>query len=108
MVYVCTGTESEKLDWFRTVNIAGERLTNQELLNAVYTGPWLQDAKRYFSRTKGPAYELGSDYIKGNPIRQDYLETVLKWISKGNVEDYMWDGIIMTQMPNRYGSISGP
>ncbi len=89
MVYVCTGTESEKLDWFRTVNIAGERLTNQELLNAVYTGPWLQDAKRYFSRTKGPAYELGSNYIKGNPIRQDYLETVLKWISKGNVEDYM-------------------
>ena len=89
MVYVCTGSESEKLDWFRTVNIAGEKLTNQELLNAVYSGPWLADAKRYFSRTNGPAYGLGSDYVKGNPIRQHYLETVLKWISDGKVEDYM-------------------
>ena len=89
MVYVCTGTESEKLDWFRTVNIAGERLTNQELLNAVYSGPWVSDAKRYFSKTGGPAYGLGSDYVKGNPIRQDYLETAIKWISYGEIEDYM-------------------
>jgi len=89
MVYVCTGTESEKLDWFRTVNIAGVKLTNQELLNAVYTGKWLADAKRHFSRTGGPAYSLGADYVKGNPIRQDYLETVLKWISDGQIEDYM-------------------
>ena len=89
MVYVSTGTESEKLDWFGTVNIAGERLTNQELLNAVYTGRWPADAKRYFSCTNGPAYGLGSDYINGNPIRQDFLETVLKWISEGNTEDYM-------------------
>ncbi len=89
MVYVCTGTESEKLDWFRTVNIAGERLTNQELLNAVYSGLWLADAKRYFSRTGGPAYGLGSNHVKGNPIRQDYLETVIKWMSSGKIEDYM-------------------
>lgn len=89
MVYVCTGTESEKLDWFRTVNIAGERLTNQELLNAVYSGPWVSDAKRYFSRTGGPAYGLGSNYVKGKPIRQDYLEAAIKWISGGKIEDYM-------------------
>ncbi len=89
MIYVCTGTESEKLDWFRTVNIAGERLTNQELLNAVYSGSWVSDARRYFSKTAGPAYEIGSDHMKGNPIRQDYLETVLKWISDGEIEDYM-------------------
>ena len=89
MVYVCKGTESEKLDWFKTVNIAGERLTDQELLNAVYTGSWLADAKRHFSRTGCPAYGLGSNYMKGSPIRQDYLETVLKWVSGGEIEDYM-------------------
>ena len=88
-VYICTGTESEKLDWFRTVNIAGERLTNQELLNAVYSGSWVSDAKRYFSKTGGPAYGLGSNHVKGNPIRQDYLETVINWISGGEIEDYM-------------------
>ena len=88
-VYVCEGTESEKLDWFRTINIAGEELTEQELRNATYHGPWLSDAKRYFSRTGCAAYGLGSDYVKGSPIRQDYLETVLKWISENNVEDYM-------------------
>ena len=89
MVYVCTGMESEKLDWFRTVNIAGEKLTNQELLNAVYTGSWLADAKRYFSRTGGPAYGLGKDHMKGKPIRQEYLESVLKWISDNEIEDYI-------------------
>ena len=89
MVYICTGTESEKLDWFRTVNIAGERLTNQELLNAVYSGSWVSDAKRYFSKTGGPAYGLGSSHVKGNPIRQDYLETAINWISGGEIEDYM-------------------
>ena len=89
MVYACTGTESEKLDWFRTVNIAGERLTNQELLNAVYSGPWVSDAKRYFSRTSGPAYGLAENYMKGTPIRQHYLEAVIKWISGGKIEDYM-------------------
>ena len=89
MVYVCDGKPSEKLTWFKTVNIAGEKLMDQELLNATYTGAWLADAKRHFSRTGGPAYSLGSDYVKGNPIRQDYLETVLKWISNGDIEDYM-------------------
>ena len=57
MVYVCTGTDGEKLDWFRTVNIAGVKLTNQELCNAVYSGPWVSDAKRYFSRATGAAYQ---------------------------------------------------
>lgn len=88
-VYICEGTESEKLDWFRTVNIAGEKLTDQELRNAVYAGPWLTDAKRYFSRSNGPAYGLASKYMNGSPIRQDYLETTLKWINKGEIEAYM-------------------
>ena len=89
MVYICEGTDSEKLDWFKTINIAGEKLTNQELRNSVYTGPWLADAKRYFSKTSGPAYSLGDKLIKGVPNRQEYLETVLSWINNGEIEGYM-------------------
>ena len=89
MVYVCTGTDSEKLEWFKTINIAGEELTNQELRNAVYAGTWLSDAKRYFSRNGCVAYQIGNAYVNGRPIRQDYLETVIKWVSRDSIEDYM-------------------
>jgi len=89
MVYVCSGAPSEKLEWFKIINIAGKRLTNQELRNAIYSGTWVSDAKRYFSRTGGPAAGLGGDYMSGSPIRQDYLQTVIKWISDDNIEDYM-------------------
>lgn len=89
MVYLCSGTDSEKLDWFKTINIAGEKLTDQELRNAVYSGSWVSDAKRYFSKNACPAYGLGCDYINGSPIRQDYLETVIYWFSEGNIESYM-------------------
>ena len=88
-MYVCEGTEGEKLDWFKIINIAGEKLTNQELRNAIYTGPWLADAKRWFSRSAGPAYKIGEKYVSGTPIRQEYLEKALDWISDGKVEDYM-------------------
>jgi hypothetical protein len=89
MIYQCSGTDSEKLAWFKTINIAGEKLTDQELRNAVYSGPWVSDAKRYFSKNGCPAYGLGSDLLNGSPIRQDYLETVIEWFSKGNIEAYM-------------------
>jgi hypothetical protein len=89
MVYVCSGTDSEKLEWFRTINIAGEKLSDQELRNAVYAGPWVTDAKRYFSKNGCAAYGLGSDYMLGSPIRQEYFETAIDWISKGNIEVYM-------------------
>ena len=89
MVYFCEGKDSEKLDWFKTINIAGEELTDQELRNAVYTGPWLSNAKRYFSRNGCPAYQIASDYMKGSSKRQNYLETALKWKSRNNIEDYM-------------------
>ena len=89
MVYVCSGTESEKLEWFRTINIAGEKLTDQELRNAVYCGSWVSDAKRYFSKNGCAAYGIGSDYLNGSPIRQEYLETAIDWISAGNIESYM-------------------
>ncbi len=88
-VYVCEGSDSEKLDWFKTINIAGKPLTDQELRNAIYTGPWLADAKRWFSKTGGPASRLGENYINGSPIRQDYLEKVLDWISNDEIENYM-------------------
>lgn len=90
MVYFCDGTDSEKLDWFKTINIAGEKLTDQELRNAVYAGPWTADAKRYFSKNGCAAYGIGSDYMTGTPIRQEYLETAICWHSKdGKIEDYM-------------------
>ncbi len=89
MIYLCEGNDSEKLEWFRTINIAGEKLTEQELRNAVYSGSWVSDAKRYFSKNGCAAYGLGSNYMNGTPIRQDYLETTIDWISKGNIEVYM-------------------
>lgn len=92
MVYLCQGTDKERLDWFKTINIAGEKLTNQELRNAVYTGPWLTNAKRYFSKTGCAAADVGSKYLSGSAIRQDYLEKVLYWISSDQgiaIEEYM-------------------
>ena len=89
MVYVCSGTESEKLEWFKTINIAGEKLTEQELRNAVYTGSWVSDAKRYFSKSGCVAYSIGGDYLNGSPIRQEFLETAIDWISEGKIENYM-------------------
>ena len=78
-IYVCEGNESEKLDWFKTINIAGEKLTNQELRNAMYTGQWLLDAKKKFSKTNCVAEQKGKDYVKCKTIRQELLEKVLKW-----------------------------
>lgn len=89
MVYLCTGSDSEKLEWFETINIAGEKLTDQELRNAVYSGSWVSDAKRYFSKTNCAAYGLGGDYLNGSAIRQDYLETTIKWISNDEIKSYM-------------------
>ena len=86
-VYFCSGESSEKLKWFETINIAGKELTEQELRNAVYSGSWVSDAKRYFSKTSRP--KIGDDYLSGSAKRQDYLETAINWISEGNIEDYM-------------------
>lgn len=89
MVYFCEGNDKEKLDWFKIINIAGEKLTEQELRNAVYTGPWLSDAKLKFSKTGCAAYLLSKDYVNGSPIRQEILQTALSWISNGEIEKYM-------------------
>ena len=88
-VYLCDGEPSEKQSWFKIVNIAGEKLTDQELRNAVYPGPWLADAKRHFSHQNCAARRLSDPYVKGSPIRQELLETAIKWVSDGNIERYM-------------------
>ncbi len=89
MVYFCSGTDSEKLEWFKTINISGVELTAQELRNAVYAGPWTADAKRYFSKTNCAASGLASDYLTGSPIRQEYFETTISWHAVGTIEEYM-------------------
>lgn len=95
-IYVCEGTEEEKLAWFRVVNIAGKELSDQELRNASYTGTWLADAKRYFSKTNGAGYKLSKDYIKADVTRQGLLEKALDGIcglqdikGENKIEQYM-------------------
>ena len=86
------GPDDERLDWFKIINTAGEKLTDQELLNANYTGTWLSDAKLKFSKTNCAAYLSANDggqLVSGSPIRQEYLETALSWINNGEVRDYM-------------------
>lgn len=88
-IYVCDGTDREKLDWFETINIAGVELSKQELRNAVYHGQWVTDAKRYFSKNGNPAYQIGNKYLNAKVIRQEYLETAIKWINNNEIEEYM-------------------
>jgi hypothetical protein len=89
MIYFCEGNAREKLDWFKIINIAGEKLTDQELRNAVYTGTWLSDAKLKFSKSNCAGYLLAKDYVQGSPIRQEILQKAISWISKGEIEKYM-------------------
>ena len=89
MIYLCEGTDSEKLKWFETINIAGEELTKQELRNAVYSGTWITDAKKYFSKKDCIGYKKSSDYIGGRYLRQDLLEIAIKWISNNSIDEYM-------------------
>lgn len=88
-VYFCKGNVDERKKWFEIINFKGEALTTQELLNAIYCGPWVTDAKRYFSKTGCVAYELANAYLNNkSAIRQQIFETALKWIADKNEEDY--------------------
>lgn len=93
MVYICEGNESEKLEWFNVVNIAGEKLTEQELRNSVYTGKWLSNAKKYFSKRNCAAKGLSDRYIVGDPNRQELLKKALEGICEyqgiKDVTEYM-------------------
>ncbi len=80
-VYVCEGEHSEKLEWFKTINIAGKPLNEQEILNAIYAGPFVSDAKRHFSKSNCGAYKLGKDLVNGTPIRQEFLKRALEWMA---------------------------
>jgi len=89
LIYECEGTESEIKEWFKTINIAGVPLNNQELLNAVYSGHFVTLCKEEFSNSQNANIQKWSAYIRGNANRQDFLECALVWVSKGNIGDYM-------------------
>lgn len=89
LIYECEGTETEIKQWFETINIAGVPLNQQELLNAIYSGPFVTLAKAEFSNSRNANIQKWSAYIKGNANRQDFLERALDWVSKGNIGSYM-------------------
>ena len=88
-IYECTGKESEIKEWFKTINIAGVPLNEQELLNAVYSGPFVTLAKEEFSNSQNANIQKWSAYIKGSANRQDFLARALDWVSKGEIGEYM-------------------
>ncbi len=88
-IYICEGTESEIKEWFKTINIQGVPLNEQELLNSIYSGPFVTKAKETFSNTRNSSINKWSAYIKGEANRQDFLSTALEWVSRGNKENYM-------------------
>lgn len=89
LIYECEGTETEIKQWFETVNIAGVPLNEQELLNAIYSGPFVTKAKEEFSNSQNANIQKWSAYIKGSANRQDFLERALDWVSKGDIGSYM-------------------
>ena len=89
LIYECEGTESEIKEWFKTINIAGVPLNDQELLNAVFSGPFVTKCKEEFSNSQNSNIQKWSAYVSGSAIRQQYLECALNWVSKGNIGDYM-------------------
>ena len=89
LIYECEGTEPEIKEWFRTINISGVPLTNQELLNAIYSGPFVTLGKAEFSNSQNANIQKWSAYISGSANRQDFLERALEWVSKDKIDDYM-------------------
>jgi len=88
-IYECTGTESEIKEWFRTINIVGVPLNEQELSNAIHSGPFVTKAKEEFSNSQNANIQKWSAYISGDVKRQDFLRTALSWVSKGKIDEYM-------------------
>ena len=89
LIYICEGEESEIKEWFKTINIAGVPLKEQELLNAIYSGPFVTLAKAEFSNSQNANVQKWSAYVSGSVIRQDFLRTALDWVSKGSIDNYM-------------------
>ena len=88
-IYICEGEEYEIKRWFETINIVGIPLNKQEMLNAIYSGPFVTKAKEVFSNTSNANVQMWSAYVSGSVNRQDYLNTALEWVSKGNIDGYM-------------------
>lgn len=108
LIYECEGTETEIKEWFRTINIAGVPLNAQELLNAVYSGPFVTAAKGVFSNTQNSKMQMWQAYVSGVANRQDFLATALEWVSCGNAEEYMRDHRFssdITELVNYFNSV---
>ena len=89
LIYECEGEESEIKEWFKTINISGIPLNEQELLNAIYSGEFVTLAKEEFSNSQNSNIQKWSVYVSGSVLRQDYLRCALDWVSRGNISDYM-------------------
>ena len=89
VIYECEGTESEIKEWFKTINITGVPLNEQELLNAIYSGEFVTKAKKVYSNSQNANIQFWSLYVNGAANRQDFLHTALDWVSKGNISEYM-------------------
>jgi len=112
LVYICEGAESEIRDWFQTINIAGVPLNSQELLNAIFSGPFVTEAKKEFSNSQNANIQKWSAFIRGKVNRQDYLHTALEWVAKGeeNISTYMSDhrqDNHITELKNYFNSVIG-
>lgn len=108
LIYECEGTEAEIKEWFRTINIAGVPLNTQELLNAVYSGPFVTSAKGVFSNTQNSKMQMWQAYVSGAVNRQDFLATALDWVSRGKAEEYMRDHRFssdITELVNYFNSV---
>lgn len=108
LIYECEGTEAEIKEWFRTINIAGVPLNTQELLNAVYSGPFVTAAKGVFSNTQNSKMQMWQAYVSGAANRQDFLATALDWVSRGKAEEYMRDHRFssdITELVNYFNSV---
>lgn len=108
LIYECEGTEAEIKEWFRTINIAGVPLNTQELLNAVYSGPFVTAAKGVFSNTQNSKMQMWQAYVSGAVNRQDFLATALEWVSRGKAEEYMRDHRFcsdITELVNYFNSV---
>lgn len=89
LIYICYGEESEIKEWFKTINIAGIPLNEQELRNAIYSGPFVSALKEEFSNSNNARIQMWQTYVSGTANRQDFLQCALNWVSKGNIDEYM-------------------